>query len=46
MEILRQEVDNDLGVSKPVTVADSNMHGFIFEVEKKEGDSGMRKSNQ
>jgi hypothetical protein len=44
MEKLRQDVDHDLGVSKPVSLVDSNMHTYIFEVEKKEGDSGMRKS--
>lgn len=46
MEKLRHDVDNDLGVSKPVSLVDSNMHTYIFEVEKKEGDSGMRKSQQ
>ena len=46
MEKLRLEVERDLGVSKSVSLVDSNMHSFIFEVEKKEGDSGMRKSGQ
>ncbi len=44
MERLRQAVENDLATNKPVTLVDSNMHTFIFEVDKKEGDAGMRKS--
>ena len=46
MEKLRQAVENDLGTSKPVQIVESNMHTFIFEVEKKEGDAGMRKSKE
>ena len=44
MERLRQAVENDLGTNKPVAIVESNMHSFIFEVDKKEGDAGMRKS--
>lgn len=33
-------------MSKTVSLVDSNMHTFVFEVEKKEGDDGMRKSSQ
>ena len=46
MEQLRQAVDDDLGTNKPVSLVDSNLHTFIFEVEKKEGDAGMRRSQQ
>jgi DNA mismatch repair protein MSH2 len=46
MEKLRQAVENDLGTNKPVNLVDSNMHTFIFEVDKKEGDAGMRKSQE
>lgn len=44
MESLRQQVEHDLGVSKSVSLVESNMHTFVFEVDKKEGDDGMRKS--
>jgi len=46
MEKLRQAVDDDLGVSKPVTMVESGLHTFVFEVLKAEGDAGMRKSKQ
>jgi len=46
MEQLRRAVENDLGTNKPVNVCDSNMHTYIFEVDKKEGDAGMRKSKE
>ena len=46
MEKLRQQVEQDLGVSKSVNLVESNMHTFVFEVDKKEGDDGMRKSSQ
>ena len=46
MEQLRQAVDNDLGTSKSVSLVDSSMHTYVFEVEKKEGDAGMRKSKE
>jgi len=46
MEKLRQAVDEDLGTTKHVNLVDSNLHTFILEVEKKEGDAGMRKSSQ
>jgi len=39
-------VENDLGTNKPVNIVDSGMHTYIFEVDKKEGDAGMRKSNE
>jgi DNA mismatch repair protein MSH2 len=45
MEKLRMQVEQDLGVSKKVELVESNMHTFVFEVDKKEGDDGMRKSS-
>ena len=39
-------MDNDLGTNKPISIVESNMHTFIFEVEKKEGDAGMRQSKE
>ena len=46
MEQLRRAVEKDLGTNKPVNIVDSGMHTYIFEVDKKEGDAGMRKSNE
>lgn len=46
MDAMRQAVQNDLRTNKPVNLVDSNMHTFIFEVEKKEGDAGMRSSQE
>jgi hypothetical protein len=46
MEKLRQAVDEDLKVSKPITMVESGLHTFVFEVLKSEGDAGMRKSKQ
>lgn len=46
MEKLRQAVDDDLNVSKPITMVESGLHTFVFEVLKAEGDAGMRKSKQ
>jgi hypothetical protein len=46
MEKLRQAVDDDLNVSKPVTMVESGLHTFVFEVLKAEGDAGIRKSKQ
>ena len=45
MKELKEGVEDDLGVSKHVTIVDSNQHTFVFEVDKKEGDAGMRKSS-
>ena len=39
-------MEQDLCTSKTVNLVESNMHTFVFEVEKKEGDDGMRKSSQ
>lgn len=44
MEILRDKVERDICEAKQVTLVPSNMHTFIFEVDKKEGDAGMRRS--
>lgn len=44
MEELRQDVEDDLNIKKRVDLVDSSMHTYVFEVDKKEGDAGMRKS--
>lgn len=45
MEKLKQSVKDDLGTTKAVDLVESNLHTFMFEVDKKEGDAGVRKSN-
>lgn len=45
METLKTSVEQDLGTSKRVDLVESNLHTFMFEVDKKEGDAGVRKSN-
>ncbi len=35
-----------MGTSKNIGLVDSSMHTYVFEVEKKEGDAGMRKSKE
>lgn len=44
MDALKNKVEQDLNISKPVNLVESNLHTYIFEVDKKEGDEGMRKS--
>lgn len=44
IEDTRQEVEDDLGVSKRISLTDSNQFIYLFEVNKKEGDAGFRKS--
>lgn len=46
MDELRSHVADDLNTNKPVHLVESNLHTFIFEVDKKEGDEGMRKSKK
>jgi MutS family domain IV len=46
MDDLRGHVADDLNTNKPVHLVESNLHTFIFEVDKKEGDDGMRKSKK
>jgi hypothetical protein len=45
METLKTSVEQDLGTTKRVDLVESNLHTFMFEVDKKEGDAGVRKSN-
>lgn len=33
----------DLGVTRRVEIVESGLHTYIFEVDKKEGDAGIRK---
>lgn len=46
MDKLRQAVEVDLKVSRKVELAESGLHTFMFEVDKKDGDAGIRKSKQ
>ena len=41
IEDLRQAVENDLGVSKRISLSDSQQFTYLFEVNKKEGDAGL-----
>lgn len=45
MDQLKQHVEQDLQTSKRVDLVESNLHTFMFEVDKKEGDAGVRKSS-
>ena len=45
METLKTSVEADLNTTKRVDLVESNLHTFMFEVDKKEGDAGVRKSN-
>jgi len=44
MESVKAKVEDDLKMNKPVALVESNMHGFILETDKKEGDNAMRNS--
>ena len=44
METLKRSVQDDLGTTKRVDLVESNTQAFVFEVDKKEGDAGMRRS--
>jgi len=43
---LRRKVEDDLECNKPVNLVESQMHTFVFECDKKEGDAGMRKQHK
>ena len=44
MDGLKRSVQDDLGTTKRVDLVESNAHVYMFEVDKKEGDAGMRQS--
>lgn len=44
IEQLRKAVEDDLGISKRINLVESQQYTYLFEVNKKEGDAGMRKS--
>lgn len=46
IEDLRRKVEDDLDCNKPINLVESQMHTFVFECDKKEGDAGMRKPNK
>jgi DNA mismatch repair protein MSH2 len=46
MEELRTQVCDDLALNQPLKLVESNLHTYLFECLKQEGDNGMRKSKQ
>jgi DNA mismatch repair protein MSH2 len=46
IEDLRRKVEDDLECNKAVNLVESQMHTFVFECDKKEGDAGMRKQKK
>ena len=46
IEQLRQEVVDDLGLTKEVKLATNQTYTYVFEIDKKEGDNGMRSSRE
>jgi len=42
---LKDRLPNILGVSKSIALVESQIHGFLFEIDKKEGDAAFRKSD-
>ena len=44
MDSTKAQVEDDFNISKNINLVESNMYGFVFEVDKKEGDNAMRKS--
>lgn len=42
MEQVRRAVENDLGCE--VQLVESNSYGYLLEMNKKEGDEGLRRS--
>ena len=44
MRELAERTEEDFRTSKKVDLVESNLHTFMFEVDKKEGDAGVRKS--
>ena len=46
MELLQRQVQDDLQTTKPVNLVESNLHTFVFETDKKEGDAGIRKTKK
>ena len=46
IEQLRQEVVDDLNLSKDAKIVEHQTFTHVFEIDKKEGDNGMRNSTQ
>ena len=46
IESLRQSVEDDLGISKRINLVESQQYTYLFEVNKKEGDAGFRRSRE
>jgi len=41
---LKDKLPAQLGISKEIKLVESQIHGFLFEIDKKEGDAAFRKS--
>ena len=41
---LKKDIEDDLDISKKINLVDSELYTYAFEVDKKDGDNGMRKS--
>lgn len=46
MEEYRKQLTSDFGLAKELSLVESNSCGFLFEVNKKEGDPAFRKSKE
>jgi hypothetical protein len=46
MDLLKKSLEDELEVNKPINIVESNQHGFLFEIEKKEGDTAFRKTKK
>lgn len=41
---LKKDIEDDLDISKKINLVESELYTYAFEVDKKDGDNGMRKS--
>ena len=46
IEELRQEVEDDLNLTKEAKLVSQQTYTYVFEIDKKEGDNGMRNSTE
>ena len=44
MNVLKKDVENDLDISKKMSIIESEVYTYVFEADKIEGEKGMRKS--
>ena len=45
IETLRSSIQEGLDLKRNISIQEHNIHGFLFEVDKREGDSALRKSD-